>query len=414
MARPMAAAARGYRVTLARMAIADALRRPARLALLAAGIAVAGAATFVAIVFQASIASSLDRSLARLGADALVLPAAVTANLTPTILTVEPTAATLSAESAAAIAALPVVDRVAPQRTFQVADGGGHLPVDLVVFDTATDFTVRPWVVESLDRPFSSGDVIVGGRRPEQVGERFSLQGVELVVHGRLGLTGVGPFERSLFVGGDTADRLAAARVIDAAGVALPRTPLAAPSGLLLRLTAGRGPDDLRFAAARLADVAVATGNGSQIDVRQAVATLGHSSLALLLVCLLAPAVLVGVAYTGMLAERRRELGLMLSIGLRRLDVVLIVAVEAIVAALAGGLVGVLLAAAVLAVFVRTVGFLFARREIPFVVPGPVECLWMGLASLGAVTVAAVLAAIVAAAIAAGREVWTLVRGEGS
>ena len=220
MARMMAAAARGYRVTLARMALADALRRPARLALLAAGIAVAGAATFVAIVFQAAIASSLDRSLARLGADALVLPASVTPNLTPTILTVEPTAATLSAETAATIAALPVVDRAAGQRTFQVADGGGHLPVDLVVFDTATDFTVRPWVVESLDRPFSSGDVIVGGRRPEQVGERFSLQGVELVVHGRLGLTGVGPFERSLFIAAATADRLAAARVIDAAGVA--------------------------------------------------------------------------------------------------------------------------------------------------------------------------------------------------
>lgn len=123
---------------------------------------------------------------------------------------------------------------------------------------------------------------------------------------------------------------------------------------------------------------------------------------------------LVGVAYTGILAERRRELGLMLSIGLRRLDVVLIVAVEAGVAALAGGLAGVLLAAAVLAVFVRTVGFLFARREIPLVVPGTVECLWMGLASLCAVTVAAVLAVIVAAAIAAGREVWTLIRGEGS
>ena len=266
-------------------------------------------------------------------------------------------------------------------RTFQVADGGGHLPVDLVVFDTATEFTVRPWVVESLDRPFSSGDVIVGGRRPEQVGERFSLQGVELVVHGRLCLTGVGPFERSLFIARDTADRLATARVIDAAGMALPRAPLAAPSGLLLRLTAGRGPDDLRFAAAWLADVTVVTGNGSQIDVRQAVATLGHSSLALL-VCLLTPAVLVGVACTGMLTERWRELGLLHSIGLRRLDVVLIVAVEAIVAALAGGLAGVLLAAAVLAVFVRTVGFLFARREIPFVVPEPLECLWMGLGSL--------------------------------
>jgi len=151
MARP----AGGYRLTLARMAVADALRRPGRLGLVAAGIAVAGAATFAALAFEAAIGRSLDRSLARLGADALVVPAAVTVNLTPALLTIEPTAATLAAETAARITALPVVARAAAQRTFQIADSGGHLPVDVVVFDAATDFTVRPWVVESLDRPLA-------------------------------------------------------------------------------------------------------------------------------------------------------------------------------------------------------------------------------------------------------------------
>jgi putative ABC transport system permease protein len=188
----------------------------------------------------------------------------------------------------------------------------------------------------------------------------------------------------------------------------------AAPSGMLVRLSAGRGPDDLRFALAKIPDVGVSTGNGSQIDVRQAVATLTRSSIALLLVCLLAPAVLVGVAYTGMLAERRRELGLMLAIGLRRLDIVMVVAVEAAVAAFAGGLVGILIAAALLAAFIRTVGFFLARREIPFVAPTLSECLWFGLTSLLLVTTAGVAAAAVAAAIAAGREAWSLVRGEGS
>ena len=410
----MTTIARHYRLTLARMAIADAIRRPWRLGLLAAGIAVAGAATFGALAFQRAIGRSLEQSLLRLGADALVLPAEVVANLTPAILTAEPSSATLPPETVARITALPVVERAASQRTFQLADAGGHLPIDVVVFDIATDFTVRPWTVESLERPLACGDVIVGGRRPERVGERLSMQGVELVVHGRLGLTGVGPFERSMFVTGDTADRLADAGIVDAAGVALPRHANATPSGMLVRLAVGRGPDDLRFALAKIPDVGVSTGNGSQIDVRQAVAILARSSLAMLLVCLLAPAVLVGVAYTGMLAERRRELGLMLSIGLRRLDIVMVVAVEAAVAALAGGLVGVVIAAALLAAFIRTVGFFLASREIPFVAPNVPECLWFGLVSLLLVTVAAVAAAVFAAAIAAGREAWALVRGEGS
>jgi len=403
-----------YRPTLARMAIADAIRRPWRLGLLAAGIAVAGAATFGALAFQTAIGRSLEQSLLRLGADALVLPVNVVANLTPAILTTEPSSMTLLPETVARIAALPVVERAAGQRTLQLPDAGGHLPIDVVVFDVATDFTVLPWIVESLDRPLACGDVIVGGRRPERAGERLSMQGVDLVVHGRLGLTGAGLFERSMFVTGDTADRLADAGIVDAAGARVPRQANATPSGLLVRLAAGRGPDDLRFALATIPDVGVSTGNGSQIDVRQAVAALARSSLAMLLVCLLAPAVLVGVAYTGMLAERRRELGLMLSIGLRRLDIVMVVAVEAALAALAGGLVGIVFAAALLATFIRTVGFFLARREIPFVAPTLSECLWFGLVSLLLVTSAAVAAAIMAAAIAAGREAWALVRGEGS
>ncbi len=396
------------------MAIADAIRRPWRLGLLAAGIAVAGAATFGALAFQTTIGRSLERSLLRLGADALVLPAEVIANLTSAILTAEPSSATLPPEIVARIAALPIVERAAGQRTLQLPDAGGHLPIDVVVFDAASDFTVRPWIVESLDRPFACGDVLVGGRRPERVGERLSMQGVDLVVYGRLGLTGAGPFERSLFITGDTADRLADAGIVDASAAVLLRHANTTPSGILVRLAVGRGPDDLRFALAKIPGIAVSTGNGSQIDVRQAVATLARSSLAMLLVSLLAPAMLVGVAYTGMLAERRRELGLMLSIGLRRLDIVMVVAVEAAVAALAGGLVGIVIAAALLATFIRTVGFFLARREIPFVAPTVTECVWFGVVSLLLVTTAAVAAAAVAAAIAAGREAWALVRGEGS
>ncbi|HBB75885.1 MAG TPA: ABC transporter permease, partial [Planctomycetaceae bacterium] len=72
------------------MAVIDVTRRPWRLGFLAAGIALAGAAAFGALVFHAAIGRSLDRSLARLGADAAILPAGVTANLTPVLLSVEP------------------------------------------------------------------------------------------------------------------------------------------------------------------------------------------------------------------------------------------------------------------------------------------------------------------------------------
>ena len=397
---------------LARMALIDVTRRRWRLAFLAAGIALAGAATFGSLAVRAAIGRSLDRSLARLGADAVILPAGVTANLTPILLTVEPSAAVIDSAALERLAESPVVRSIALQRTLKLPDTAGHLPIDVVVFDPATDLTVLPWVVERLERPFGSGDVIVGSRRPEAVGERILVQNVELIVHGRLGLTGAGPFERSWFFGPDTARRLAVAQAITADGEPFPEHALAAPSGALVRLVAGRGPEELRFAAASLPDVTLIAGSVSQIEVRQAVKTLADTSLVVLLVSLVAPAVLVGVAYTGMLAERRQELGTMLALGVPRSGIVVAVALEAALAALAGVLVGIVMALALVAGFLRTIGFSLERRAIEMLLPSPADIAWYALVSGSIVATTAIVGASLAAWVAAGRQPWALLRGD--
>lgn len=401
-----------YLPVLARMAVIDVTRRRWRLGFLAAGIALAGAATFGAIVFQAAIGRSLDRSLARLGADAAILPAAVTAHLTPVLLTVEPSSAVIDRGVIERLAASPVVRAVALQRTLKLADTSGHLPIDVVVFDPAADLTVLPWVVERLERPFGPGDLLVGGRRSEAVGERITVQGVELVVQGRLGLTGAGPFERSWFLGPETARRLADARVVTADGQPVPQNTLESPSGALVRLATGRGPEELRFAAAATPDVKLVAGSGSQVEVRQAVKALADTSLVMLLVSLVAPAVLVGVTYTGMLAERRRELGMMLALGVPRAGIVATVALEAALAALAGAIAGIVLALAGIAGFLRTIGFTLARRAIELEIPSPGELACYALVSVLIVASTAILAAALAAWLAAGRQPWVLLRGD--
>ncbi|MFM7138028.1 MAG: FtsX-like permease family protein [Planctomycetota bacterium] len=401
-----------YLSVLAGMAVIDVTRRPWRLGFLAAGIALAGAAAFGALVFHAALGRSLDRSLARLGADAAILPAGVTAHLTPVLLTVEPSASILPPGALERLATTPVVQAVAPQRTLSLADAAGHLPIDVVVFDPVADLTVLPWVAERLERPFTAGDVLVGGRRPEAVGERIVVQGVELVVQGRLGLTGVGPFERSWFIGPDTARRLAAAKVVTADGRPFPPDPLGEPSGALVRLVAGRGPEELRFAAASVPEVRLVAGGGSQIEVRQAVKVLADTSLGILLLSLVAPAVLVGVAYAGMLAERRRELGTLLALGVPRGGVVATVALEAALASLAGVLVGIVLAVAVIAGFLRTIGFTLEQRAIELTLPSPGELVLDALASGATVATTAIAAAALAAWWAAGRQPWFLLRGD--
>ena len=397
---------------LARMAVVDLSRRPWRLGFLAAGIALAGAASFGALVFHSAVGRSLEQSMARLGADAAVVPAGVTTNLTPVLLTVEPGPKVISPATIARISCLPVVKSVAVQRTLKIADTSGHLPIDMIVFDPAADLTVQPWVAERLDRPFGPGDVIVGGRRPESMGERLVLQGVEVTVHGRLGLTGAGPFERSMFMAPETARQLARAKAVMADGNPWPEEPLNSPSGAMIRLVPGRGLEELRFAMATIPEVAIVAGGATQVEVRQAVSALSDSSLATLWLALIAPAVLVGVAYTGMLAERRRELGTMLAIGVPGRAIVATVGIEATITALAGAFGGIFVAFLMVSGFLRTTGFTLKQRGITLTVPSMAEYTWFAFVSTMAVAATAILAAMLAAWIETRRQPWTLLRSD--
>src|SRR5262249_53542058 len=138
--------------------------------------------------------------------------------------------------------------------------------VDLVAFDPKRDFTVLPWLAagsgdsgRTLERPMQRGDVLIGARREETVGSQVILCGQPLTVYGKLGLTGVGPFDRSLFMTFDTATMVAEAS----------RSPGQEPldyepgkvSALLVRLGSGARPEEVRFAIASKPGVKVVAGS---------------------------------------------------------------------------------------------------------------------------------------------------------
>src|SRR5262249_19117040 len=126
-----------------RLAVQNLGRRRARAALLALTVAVGVGAAFAACGVRQALWDSLDLGFPRMGADLLVAPRDTLANLTPALLTVEPTPHTLDARLADEVAGLPGVEAVAPQRYFAVpvtADAHTH-DADLIAFDPRRDFT---------------------------------------------------------------------------------------------------------------------------------------------------------------------------------------------------------------------------------------------------------------------------------
>jgi putative ABC transport system permease protein len=381
---------------------------------LALAVAVGGGAVFTAAVLRRVIHMSMEVSLDRMGADLLVVPRRTTVNLSAALLTVEPTPHTFDAATAEQVAALPGVEVAAPQRYFALpAAGKSHGEGDLIAFDPARDFTVLPWLLDKLDRPLARGDVIVGGRRPEAVGSTIALFGQTFPVYGKLALTGVGPFERAMFVSFDTAAEVSAAAK-ETTGREVLSGNFDRYSALLIRLKAGATPEQFRFAVAGLDGVQVVAGNGLNTTVRQGMSIVLGGSVVFTALTLLTTTLMVGAIYTGLLGERRRELGLLLAVGMRPAQMLRLILCEAALTTGLGGICGVVLGGAGIVVFQRSLGYQFETYRVPFALPSLGELVVIGVISVCACCSVGLLGALLPAWRAGRREPYDLVREEGA
>jgi hypothetical protein len=140
---------------------------------------------------------------------------------------------------------------------------------------TLHDEVVLSWLEDRHPGPIGSSDLILGGPLAGGLGQTLSLCGKPLGVSGRLGKTGVGPFDESYFVTFDALTDLVAfcrgsgtkagegqgtpsvASELEhaAANVCPPDLPPNRVSAFLLQLSAGAKIDEVKFALAQLPDV---------------------------------------------------------------------------------------------------------------------------------------------------------------
>jgi putative ABC transport system permease protein len=413
--RPAKAERAGIRWPLARLALQNLGRRKVRTLLLVAAVAIGSGVVFTSAALMRSIERSMAVGFTRLGADLLIVPEGTLTNITAALLTAEPTDLTLDAGLLDRVAALRGVGRVAPQRILRVHDSGyghHHEPVDLIAFDPANDLTVQPWLEKRLDRPLQTGDVIIGGRREHQLGSELLLYGQPLRVYGELGRTAVGTHERGLFMTFATLERLVDARRQSAGATeALEANGI---SGLLVALAPDATERQVRFAIlADVPGVKVVAGELMLTSVRQGLAALLNGVLALMVIMFLSTALMVSVLFSAIIAERRRELGLLNALGARRAQIVGMMLVEAAVATAAGGLAGVGLGLLLLRLYEHSLVYYLDDLGVPFV--------WLDTGTMSLIAVSCILLASVIGAAgalypawrASRREPYDLIRDEG-
>lgn len=400
---------------LAGVALQNLGRREARTLLLLAGVSICSGAVFTGGVLMRSIDSSMTVGFTRLGADMLVVPEGALTNITAALLTAEPTDLTLDDSVLARLEAIKGVQKAAPQLVFRTdASGyrGASDSIDVIAFDPARDFTVQPWLEERLPRPIRKGDIIVGGRRDDPLGARLLLFGLPLTVYGKLGKTGVGTHERALFM---TFETLAGMRLTMQVicGKKAPLVPNKL-SGALLQLAPGATTEQVRFAIlANLPEVKVVSSESMLTSIRQGLAALLNGALALVAIMFVSTALMLSVLFSAIIAERKRELGLLRAMGARRRQIIGMLLTEAGLATALGGLGGVVLGILLMRVYEHSLVYYLERIGIPFV--------WLDGRTIGLIAVLCIVLTSLTGAVgalypawrASGLEPYALVRSDG-
>jgi putative ABC transport system permease protein len=294
---------------------------------------------------------------------------------------------------------------VAPQRIVPSLVEGRH--ANLIAFDPTRDFSVLTWLEQRQPGPVEG--LIAGSRLAAPLGATLSVCGRPMSVYGRIGKTGVGPFDESYFLSFDAlADIVSFCRTSAAAGKPPPKAADEAPalaatshadicspdlaldrvSAFLLQLAPGAKPEDVKFALAQLPDVKIVEGNTVLTSSRQALSTLLVGISVFTAFQLVALLILVSLLFSAIVQERHREVGLLRAMGAQPNQVMTIILTEAAIITGLGGLAGLGFGAVVLLMFARSLGFYFGLLGVPFAWP-PLAVLQVG--AIAAIVFSAVL-----------------------
>src|SRR5208283_4296816 len=194
---------------LLRLAAQNVGRRWLRSLFLGLAVMIAVGVVFSGAVLGWALRDGVTTSFSRMGADLVVVPQGALVNITSTLLTVQPTDHDLDESLGETLSALPGVAKVAPQRL--VRAGAEGRAVNLIAYDPARDFTVEPWLLAGQTASRDPLALLVGARGAEKPGTTLTICNRTLAIAGRLGQTGVGPVDESLFISFAGLDELAAA-----------------------------------------------------------------------------------------------------------------------------------------------------------------------------------------------------------
>ena len=351
------------------VALKNLKRKPTRTWLLLGIVAVVSCTLFAATLFLKSVNNALQTRTYRLGADILVVPVSAEAKVQTAILSGEPTQFLMDRSILGKVKGMEGVQSATPQLFIKPASFFCCLTEDvfIIAIDQSTDFTVRPWLEKNIGRMLSTGEVIIGGKIPVITGDTVPFFGTRFIVAGKMEPTGMNIVDRGVFMSMDAAYAMAENSKVKA--LQLLEIGKDKISAVLVQVQDDTRPDrvairiehDIPGVKALVSDTVI-------ITVRKQLAGLIRAIMAISAVLWLIVILIMAFAFTMIVNERRREIGLLRAMGANKRHIAAILLIEASLLSSGGGAAGILLGFGLLASFKN---LLLYHLKLPYLFPSP-------------------------------------------
>ncbi|QNI73203.1 ftsX-like permease family protein [Synechococcus sp. NOUM97013] len=394
-----------------RLVLRNISRRLVRSMVLITAVGLVAAMGFLSVLDLGGLQQSMELGFERLGADLLVVDRTAKVNLTQALLAVEPDTPALPMEVLEAAAQLPPSILLSTQRAvrgdaeFATNMGLSHgASIPLYGIDPEHDSTVQPWLNEQRGIDFQDGQVILGHRLRGRLGDRLRLQGQTFQIYGHLAASGVPSHEHGLFFTLRDLNNLVPSGDPDTLGI----------NGLLVQAPPEFTIERLRFSLlAQLPDASVTGGRTLLAMVRQG----GQLSLKLVSafsVPLLSSVLLLISLYSfGIAAERRQELGLLLSLGATPRQLMGLLTAETSLLCAAGSGLGIGLASLLRQPLEQLLALRLLEAGLTLPHPSPAQLVRDGLVIWLLITAVGTIASALSALVLVGSDPLRLVQSDG-
>lgn len=371
---------------------------------------VVAATLFSVTTIMQSVEQSLERGTARLGADLLVVPAKSENAAKRALLAGKPSTFYMDKALVEKVRGIKGVRAVTSQiflksSTYECCDIGNML---LIGFDPENDFTIKPWLTQTLHRSLLDNEVIMG-RGLTAFAEGFTLNfyNTPFKIVGMLEETGMEFIDNSFFITYAGIEQIIENSL--KSGGRDTGIPEHQVSSILVQTDPEIAPDRVGlYIEAELDGIKAIVTDRIIASVRKQLYILLRSVFSVSFILWVMSLVLIGVVFSMIVNERKKEIGVFRAMGAKKSHIFRLIILEATQLSLLGGVLGVMAGGGVLYGFRNAI---YASLNIPHLWPSPTRfVLLVGFCLLLSV-LTGIVAALLPAIRAALLEPYEAIRG---